>query len=338
MQTQAEQQSLENAPYYIRWSPDSTRFAVELKLDLVARITAEISEAGKLGIEVGGVLIGSFPEGRVPILRIEDFEIIPRGPEDGPIFMLDPVQHERFAGARWRAKTRNKVAVGFFRSHVRPGPLRPSLADRSLLSGGLSERVYALLLIQAREPRTAALFIAENGQLPEEPSVREFRFDEAEFKALPEIEPETIDQEKKLQAQPGAGHPWLKPLVIPLVIAIAVLALLWWLSRKPALLQWLRPAPNQLELAVNERDHLLRISWNNNARELNRASGATLLIADGTNSQEIKLGPDELKLGVVEYQPNTRHVQVRMSVSTPRSTRPVGSVEWPNGQASASER
>ncbi|MGA8029086.1 MAG: hypothetical protein WB992_18255, partial [Bryobacteraceae bacterium] len=121
------------APYYVRWNPDRSPYAIELKLDLVSKIAGELAQAEKLGIEVGGVLIGTFPKAQLPTLRVEDLEIIPRRPEDGPVYMLDPSQHERFAEARWRAKANGKVPIGFWRSHIRPGPLRPSLADRSLL-------------------------------------------------------------------------------------------------------------------------------------------------------------------------------------------------------------
>ena len=329
METRAQRQVLESAPYYIRWNPDQSLYAIELKLDLVARIAEDLSEASKLKIEIGGVLIGSFPDGPTPIMRIEELEIIPRRPEDGPVYMLDPIQHQRFAQVHAKAKQQKKVAVGFFRSHIRPGPLRPSLADRSLLSGQFGQAVYALLLIQAREPRTAALFISTDGQLSDEPVVQEFRFDEAEFKALPEVEPDTTEpQPERISAKSNPINRWLKPIAVPLLIAVAVLSALWWLSKKTALLDALRPSPDELQLAVNKRDHLLRISWNHNARDLDRASGATLLIADGSSRQEIKLGPDELKLGAVEYQPNAGQIHVTMTLTTAGSPLPAQSIDW----------
>lgn len=321
MATEPDDPIQEEAPYYIRWSPDGTRYAIELKLDLVRKIANEFVEPGKRGVEVGGVLVGSFPKSETPILRIEDIEMIPRRPEDGPIYMLDPIQHQRFAGARWRALARNKVAIGFFRSHVRPGPLRPSLADRSLLTGELSQTVYVLLLIQAREPYSAALFVASDGQLPDEPAVREFRFNEGEFKTLPEIQPDESEPAQDAPTASEAGNRWLKPIVIPLAIAIVLLSFLWWFLKR-------RPVSNDLQLAVTERGHLLQISWNRYSSELNRASGATLLIGDGASRQEVKLGPDELKLGIVDYQPSAQDVQVTMTVNTPGSTKPEGSVEW----------
>lgn len=143
-----EQQILEEAPLYIRWSPDRSPYTLELKLDLVPEIARELAQGERLGIEVGGVLIGSLPDGDALTLRVEDMEMVRHPPEEGPIYMLDPGQHERFSEIRTRAASRGKRAVGFFRTHLRPGPLRPSLADRTFLSSEFTEPVYAVLLIQ----------------------------------------------------------------------------------------------------------------------------------------------------------------------------------------------
>ncbi len=183
-----DQSQAAEAPLYIRWSADRSPHAIELRLDIVRSMTAEIAEAEKLGIEIGGILLGSLPTASVPVLRIDNYATVSRPPEDGSVYLLDPLEQERFASVRAGASRGETAPVGFFRSHIRPGPLRPSLADRSLLAGQFKESVYAVLLIQARPPRTAAFFVAADGQLPVEPSVNEFRFDETEFRALPELE------------------------------------------------------------------------------------------------------------------------------------------------------
>ena len=320
--------SLKEAPLYIRWSPDRSPYAIELKLDLVSRIAKELAEAEKLGIEIGGVLIGWFPTGRVPTLRIDDLEMISRRPEDGPVYMLDPDQHKRFAEARDRAMASGRTAIGFCRSHVRPGPLKPSLADRSLLSGQFSEAAYVVLLIQEREPRTAAVFVAADGQLSDEPAIREFRFDEAEFKALPEIQIDSAAREEDSGPTTRGKSRWVKPIVIPLLIAIAALGIFGLISQGILPPFWIRSSSTQFDLAVTENDRLLRISWNRAARELDRASGARLVIADGASRQEIRLGQDELKLGTVDYQPDTQQVQITMTLNTQDGAQPTQSVEW----------
>src|ERR1700684_3498436 len=176
MQNGSEQPVGEEAPLYVRWNPDRSPCAVELRLDLVAQIADELARAESSGMEIGGVLVGSPPNAYSPTLRIGDVELVPRAVEEGAIYVLDPGQHDGFAEIRARARARQRDAVGFFRSHLRPGAMRPSLADRSLLSGEFRERVFAVLLIEGREPHTATFFLAANGHLPGEPSVRNFRF------------------------------------------------------------------------------------------------------------------------------------------------------------------
>ncbi len=151
MQNPSEPQA-DDAPLYIRWSPDRSPYAIELKLDLVPKIVKELAKADRLGIEVGGVLVGSFPDAYMPTIRVEDVEMIPRGAEDGATYLLDPNQQAGFAQVRWGARARGTAALGLFRSHLRSGPLRPSLADRSLLSAQFKQAIYAALLVQGKPP------------------------------------------------------------------------------------------------------------------------------------------------------------------------------------------
>ncbi|MGA8029642.1 MAG: hypothetical protein WB992_21065, partial [Bryobacteraceae bacterium] len=188
--------------------------------------------------------------------------------------------------------------------------------------------VYVVLLIQARGPRTTALFVASNGQVDQEPSVREFQFDEAEFMSLPEIPSDSETDEQPDPKPSRAGNRWLKPLVIPLLIAVGALVLLWLISRTATYSHLLGPTSKALELTATEKDHLVQISWNHGARELNRAVDATLVIADGQTRQEIKLGQDELKLGVLEYQPNTGQIKVTMALKGQDGKPSEETVEW----------
>ncbi len=318
----------DDAPLYIRWSPDRSPYAIELRLDLVAKIREELAQAAQSGMEIGGVLVGSFPEAHMPTVRIEDAEIVPRRPEDGPIYMLDPNQHARFAEIRWRERPRNRTALGFFRSHLRPGPLRPSLADRTLLSGEFRQAVYMALLIEGRQPHTAALFLATTGQLPDEPSVREFRFDEGEFKALPEVAAEPAAAERDPGAA-GRSKRRLYGIIAALVlIGIGACVLMFSFTKQLGLAQWLGPS-KQLQLAVTGSDHVVRISWNHAARELEGASGATIVVTDGGNRREIKLGLDELRLGAVEYERTGSRLQVSIILNTPGAAiSPSESVDW----------
>ena len=325
MKKPVEESSQEDAPLYIRWSPDRSPYAIELKLDLVSKLVKELAQAEKQGFEIGGVLIGSFPDAYMPTLRIEDVEMIPREPGEGATFLLDPEQFVRFSAVRWGVRGHGTAAVGLFRSHMRGGALRPSLADRNLLSAEFKQATYGALLIQGRSPNAAAFFVAANGQLPDEPAVREFRFNEAEFRALPEVQPDSVGTES------GAPR-WQKLRTYGVVGALVMIglgacALMWSFTKQVAMPHWLRPV-HQLGLAVTGYNHLLRISWNHAARDLDGSSGATLVISDGGSRREIKLGVDELRLGSVEYDRSSPHVAVTLAVEKPGAAAHNESAEW----------
>ncbi len=88
--------------------------------------------------------------------------MIRRGDKDGSTFIIDPSQEKRVEEVRVRARETGRSVVGLFRSHRRPGSLRPSLADRGMISGLFIEQVCALLLIEGNEPHSAAFFVAQN--------------------------------------------------------------------------------------------------------------------------------------------------------------------------------
>jgi hypothetical protein len=324
----SEQRIEEEAPSYVRWGPEHSACAIELKLDLVGTISHELGPAERLDIEIGGVLIGRVVKGEPTTLRIEEVQMIPRRPEDGAIFMLGPDYQKRFPEVRAAAKARHKVAVGFFRSHCRSGPLRPSLADRTLLGQEFKDGNYVFLVIESREPHRSAFFVAEGGELPNDPSVREFRFNEAEFKALPEVEAEDGGRSAE-QAGPKAQgdsnwYAWVAGAV-GLVLAIAF----WLAAGRSGGSSWFQPGSKQLELKLAHKADLLNISWNHDARQIGPASVGTLLIVDGPSRREIKLSADELKVGNVEYDSSGRPVAVTMTLNNPESAPISDSASWP---------
>jgi hypothetical protein len=329
--TMSQQPSNDEAQQYVRWSPYRSPYAIELKLELVPRLISEIEAAERLGIEVGGVLIGSFNDAPPATLRIEEFELVPRNADDGPVYMLDAGQRQYLAGLRVGATARGTSAVGFFRSHLRPGPLRPSLADRSLLVGQFKDPVYTVLLIEAREPRMGAFFLALNGQLSTEPAVQEFRFGERALRSAREIRPNVTSEQynsgsdgKSLVV--GTDHRVRRYVVMAALLLIALGAGIFsW-----PLLSGLLSSFDRLDLAVEESNQVLKISWNHAVLGLGRATDASLVIADGTNRRVIQLGRDELEWGVVEYEPQTRDQQIRvtLNVNMPGSTQLTQSADW----------
>ena len=321
----------EEVPLYVRWSPDRSAYNIELRLDLVAKIAAQVNLSEKLGIEVGGFLIGSFPTADVPTIRIEDVDMVTNGSDDDTVFLPEPGEYLRFSAGNRRKPGRELDTIGFFRTHARVGPLRPSPVDRSILAQQFGTNPYLVLLIQARGRHEAAFFVSTNGQLPAEPSVREFEFDEREFKSLPEVTSDgagdaeilTPKTSRRLKIGPYAT------IAALLLIAIGACALMWSFAR-----QAIMPgAANQLHLQVAPEDHvaqssLLRITWDHSARELSQATGGTLIITDSGGHSEIPLGLDDLRLGAVEYNGAGAKVGVQMMLNTPGGQILGDSAEW----------
>ena len=317
----------EQVPLYVRWNPDRSPHAVELRLDLVAQISADLVQAERLGIEVGGLLLGTLPGAESPTLRIDEVVMITRRFEDGAIYMLEPGQQNRFAEIRESAKTRGRVAVGFFRSHLRPGPLQPSVADKALMAEHFGHNLFVFLLIQSREPRTAAFFLAANGQLPEQPSVRKFFFDDSEFKFLPEVAGEEIETRTSDFVGPVPSvderYRWL---AVASIAALAVLLIVGAFAG--GISRLFRPPSNKLDLAVSNSGNVLRISWDHNAPFVTRAKGAVITLVDGHSRREIHLGPDEMKLGEVDYEHQSSKVDISVAVDSPDVNLPLQTFLW----------
>jgi proteasome lid subunit RPN8/RPN11 len=324
MPRRSDRKSSRQAPLYIRWAPFRSAYAIELRLDLVAQLLAEIERAAAAGLEVGGVLVGSFPNAQTPTLRIEEIELMARRPENGAVYVPHPDTHRHMHEIRLRAQRRNRAVVGFFRSHARSAPLVPSITDRSLVSEELAQGVYALLLIEARAPHFAAFFLSAGGQVPEEPSTREFVLDEGEFKALPEIRPAAAINRGQ-ETKEASKLPFYAVLAIGL---LAVVALFAWAIPRDIGSRWPGTTADQLGLVLTAADHLIRISWNHSARAISGAQGATILIVDGTARHEIKIGPDELRLGTVDYQRTAPRVDVTMTLDNAGANVSPQSATW----------
>ncbi len=321
------------APLYVRWNAERLPFAIEIRLDVIGRLARDIRLLDSTGIEVGGVLIGSHPTALNPTFRIEDYQLVPRRPEDGPIFMLDPREHDRFATARWERRQDGRTTVGFFRSHRRTGPLRPSLADRTLLTREFAGETYAALLVDASEPLTTALFVGTQGELPDQPSVPEFRLDERSFSSLPEIPiagpPPAVPT--AVRTQPSAFPLW-RYLVGALAAIALFMAVSYFWTARPAL-------GRGMELSVTGQavpgggtpmagNPVLSISWNHALPEVQKAASAKLIINDGSAHREVTLSPEELTSGSVAYRRLSGQVQVTLILQMPGAVSVIQSSNW----------
>ncbi len=310
MKKRRQESTVEQAPLYIRWAPIGAAYAIELKLELMSLLLDEVARAEKANVEIGGVLIGWVSHMQRPAtLCVEELTFIPRTGQNGSAYTLR-ANDERLHAIRERARVQGQTLVGVFRTQLRSEPLIPSLADRGMIAGEFGQSVCALLLIQGRQPYSGVFFVAKDGRLPDEATVREFRLDQDEFNALPEIyrSQGLLPAEAAVESR---SPPRYGLIGLALTLLAAVLALAVWRGRME------RPSANHLGLSLSSSGGLLKISWEHSSRAISNAQGATLVIQDGRTRTEAKIGLDELRLGSVEYQPVTPHVAVTISLELP---------------------
>ncbi len=207
---------MERSPVYYRWSDERSPLLVELKIDLVPRILADLQAAEQLGLEGGGVLIGSFPQTiGPPVLRIEDFETVARRGGDGLPYILLAEQRQRFTAVRKRVATRELSAVGFFRSHLRSGPFDLALSDRDLMSAEFKNAIHVALLIGSDYSSTtvsegrhhlATYFVSVNGIVRNGIDPATMPFDVAEMEKLSASQTKLLAVAPPVVARPQADE------------------------------------------------------------------------------------------------------------------------------------
>jgi hypothetical protein len=318
MQTGFSRRSKDTA-LYIRWEPQHSPYTIELKLDLAAKIAEDTRLAKEAaGMEIGGVLLGTLPTNDRPTLRIDEVEMIPRRSADGPVFLVGPKEYERFVAATSKPFQDGRVALGLFRSHTRSGPLRPALADRTLIAEMFHSGVCALLLVEA-VGCTASLFVGHNQSIPDQPAMDPFQLNAEELAALPEADASG-------KAKDGVARSRKASYAAAAILAgtIAAAAYAWSGVSAPLLSS---PAADDPHLTVSGSD-VLKISWNHRAHLIQDATQAKLLLVDGENAREITLGRDELRSGALEYERRNRTVQIMLVLTMPGEFSVTQSVAW----------
>ncbi|HEX4769746.1 MAG TPA: hypothetical protein VH351_02880 [Bryobacteraceae bacterium] len=333
MQTVMAPNSQKDGAFYVRWNPDLSPYTIELKLELVRRIAEEIERASGSGQEIGGVLLGSFPAGSERTLRIEEVTMIPRTPEDGPVFLPNPKQYRNFVEQGTR-ELHGRVPVGVFRTHKRNAPPRPSLADQTMVAAICPNDLGALLLIEGDDAANASLFLRTAQPFPDRPAIAPFSWNARELAALPELSdtpavrrsgPDERLREPRRQSR--------KSLFVAAAVLCAMIAAAGYAWSGIPIGESFAASPlvgerdDNPHLAVNG-DRVLSIVWNRHSSLVQRASSAKLLIVDGQNAREITLGANELRSGAVEYERTSHTVQVMLVLSMPGDFSVTQIVAW----------
>lgn len=317
-------------PLYVRWTPETCPYALEMRLDLITRLKMEMDQAEAASTEIGGVFLGVFPTQDSPTLRLDDLIVVPGSalpkPDSVTEFSLDAPQVQHLAEMSVESRVAGRPFVGFFRSHLRTGYMVPSTADVPMLSPQFPEGIFAFLLVGPRlgPSREAAFFLSLGGQLPLTPSFAPFALEEGMFQLLPEVPAEATEDVRNFQfARNRPPLPW--PAVLSFALVIFLIGT-WIFGSRIA--QFFRPASNLIDLNVIRSGNNLKITWDHSAPVLNDAMGATLVIMDGSIHRELKLDPEDLKLGQVSYERLTKKVYVVMSLDSPGLKLPAQTFDW----------
>jgi hypothetical protein len=145
---------------------------------------------------------------------------------------------------------------------------------------------------------------------------------------MPICEPESIEEEDRsfsLQepesaiARPAARpHRRRSPWVFAILLAVGCVAVV--LAAGVVFYGSAGAAPTRIEpltfgfQAAAREDHLL-LTWNPAAKAVRDATGATLTIHDGPESEDVQLDADALRRGGLDYFPVFENVEFRLAVT-----------------------
>jgi hypothetical protein len=167
------QPNTQEAPGYFVWQTPGKAFEVQLNLDVVDRLNADVMKGfgavPKRGAEVGGVLLGSIEQGEKTIVRVDDFEAVTCEYGRGPSFYLSETEQDTLAtvAAGQSGKSR---AVGYYRSHTRDGAMSLGSEDLDLITRHFPDTNQVAMLVKpfATKVSLAGFFVREGGAFPVE--------------------------------------------------------------------------------------------------------------------------------------------------------------------------
>ena len=161
------------------WEDPGDSIMIQVSLDLVERLGAAVEAGlgtGSRGIEIGGILLGRALTGFGRAVLIEDFELVSCEHLRGSSYTLSPGDKRQFGTRLARHPARR--AVGYFRSHTRPG-MYLDQDDFAIFSRFFPEAWQVALLVRPSRgaPAMAGFFFWEEGDVNRRSTYREFPFD-----------------------------------------------------------------------------------------------------------------------------------------------------------------
>lgn len=156
------------------WEAPGNKLVVQLNLDVVDRLSAEIQRGfglvPKRGAEVGGVLLGSVEAGEKTIVWVDDWKAVACEYGRGPSYLLSDVERDNLAMVVESARGSERKPVGFYRSHTRDGAMTLAEEDLELAAQYFADPNAVVLLVRpfATKVSQAGFLLREGGAFPTE--------------------------------------------------------------------------------------------------------------------------------------------------------------------------
>jgi len=183
---------------YFDWSVAERGISIRLSFSVIARLESDVMKGfwavPRRGAEVGGVLFGRVAQEPERVVIIDDYKAVECEYRRGPSYVLSESDRKRLKRTL-RKSSGERRAVGFYRSHTRPG-LYLDQDDQGLVDYYFQDPASVFLLIRphAGKPGVAGFFFREEGDLRRHSTYREFPFSRAGLltpAGVAEAEPES---------------------------------------------------------------------------------------------------------------------------------------------------
>lgn len=337
------------------WAAPESPVTIEYSLVVIEEIRHDVAEGfqrlSRGGIEVGGVLYGTFEGSTVRVLAMRPISCEhARGP--GFVFSdKDRMNlHEQLLRDKDDPHLQGLVSVGWFLSHTRT-EIFLNESDQEIYSIFFPSPWQITMVVHPgrNNAMRAGFFVrGADGSVKTDASLLEFNFPDR-LAAFLDRPGERGPRERGERRAPSFRRP--EPMEMPVrerleireraaaVDEIAVAApsfgqppahppssrrkwlwLVGWavlivVAAVFGLRMWMANSTVEpISLSVVEHDGQLQIEWNRTAKPVTQAVSATLEIIDGANSQTISLSKAELAAGRFTYQRKSGDIEVRMTV------------------------
>lgn len=321
------------------WQAPECVVSIEYPADVLDEIRLEVLEAfyafPRGGAEVGGVLFGSYADGRV---RIAAQRPLVCEHATGPSFVLSESDHERLAALLGAPETdpelRGLGPVGWYHSHTR-SEIFLSPQDVEVHERYFREPWQVALVLRPSIAGTRADFFARDaeGRLKVKPGEQEIELRPLSGRVLARQRPQPQPQPAPPPPAEAAPVPFPdRPLEVPAFLlvpppqprrhrgwlaAAAVLAVAaaaaggtrgYWLP-------YLAGTPSE-PVALQSRDKggQLCITWNRTARPVANARSGMLQITEGAGTSVAMLDAQRLRAGSYTYARRSDRVDVRLKL------------------------